>query len=192
MPYTAFMYLLTISISSKKLMIKVLKRLSLRDSIGGLEKDRLFCVDLWKGGKSVLGVATLNLVQASDPPLHAVTQVGEKLLLPAEKLPGSPHVEFQLGQVPGRLELLVEDPLEGRPQVFNWIAVGRLPRPVQQSDVLIGKPVHHPPRLVAGGSVLHEDLSPGLVESRSESLLHDVNIYSEHKTFITINSIKIN
>ena len=57
-------------------------------------------------------MAILHLDQPGDPPLHGVTEVEEQLLFLAEKLPGPPHVDFQLGQVPGRLELLVEDSLE--------------------------------------------------------------------------------
>ena len=68
--------------------------MSLRDLLGGLEKDQLFCVVLRKGGKSLLGVANLNPPQASNPPLHAVTQIEEKLPVLAKNLPGLPHVEF--------------------------------------------------------------------------------------------------
>ena len=42
---------------------------------------------------------------ASDPPLHGVTDIEEKLFVLTED-----PAELQLGQVPGQLELLLEDP----------------------------------------------------------------------------------
>ena len=98
-----------------------------------------------KKKKSVLGVATLYLDQPGDPPLHGVTEVEEQLLVLTENPPGLPHVEFQLGQVPRWLEPLVEDPLEGSPEVLDGIHVGALSRPVQKSDPLLLKPGHHHP-----------------------------------------------
>ena len=126
-------------------------------------------------------MATLHLHQPSDPPVHGVTQVGEKLLLPAEKLPGPPHVQLQLGQVPGRLELLEEDPLVGRPEVFNGVHVWALARPVQKSEPLLIKPGHHHPRLVTRSPILLEDVGPclrhGVTEVLGEDFLVEVLVH---------------
>ena len=90
-------------------------------------------------------MATLHLDQPVDPPLHGVTEIEEQLLVLAEKFPGPPHVELQLGQVPGGLELLLEDSLEGSPEVLNGIHVWALSWTVQKSDPLLLEPGHHHP-----------------------------------------------
>ena len=127
-----------------------------------------------------------------NPPLRTVTEVGKQVLPLGKEAPGQVHPAVELLNVPRQPELGHDDPLPLPPEILDGVLVRTLTNPVEHRDVLLGQPSLGLPGGVAGGSVLHEDLSPGLVESRSESLLHDVNIYSEHKTFITINSIKIN
>lgn len=59
----------------------------------------------------------LSCHQSHNTPLHEVKEVEQELLIFAENLLGLPHVELQLGKVPGRLELLIEQPLECDPAI---------------------------------------------------------------------------
>ena len=51
-----------------------------------------------------------------------------------------------------------------------------LTNPGEDRNVLLGKPSHGSPGGVAGGFILHEDLSPSLLERMSESLPEDDNV----------------
>ena len=91
----------------------------------------------------VLGVTSLSCQHTCDPPLHWVTKVEEHFSVPAKNLPGLLHVDGQLFQVLGRLELAVEQSLECCPEVFCWVEVRILTWPVQKNDILVSKPIHH-------------------------------------------------
>ena len=76
---------------------------SLFERLGGLKKDRLFW---WK--YSVLGGASLSIVESPDPPLGRVTETGEKVGAPAEHPPGLLHVGSQLIEVPAFLAAAIQ------------------------------------------------------------------------------------
>ena len=59
------------------------------------------CIVVVVGWYSVLGGASLSLVESPDPPLGRVTEPGEKVGVPANLPPGLLHVGGQLIQVPG-------------------------------------------------------------------------------------------
>ena len=76
---------------------------SLFERLGGLKKDQLFW---WK--YSVLGGASLSIVESPDLPLGRVTETGEEVGVPAEHPPGLPHVGSQLIQVPAFLAAAIQ------------------------------------------------------------------------------------
>ena len=139
--------------------------------MGGLEKDRLV---LFK--YLVLGGATLGLVESPDSPLGRLTEVGEKVRVPAKDPPGSFHVGFQLSQISGRVKLSVEKTFPLPPEVFDGIHVRRVRRPVQQVHVVLPEPVHHGVAGVAASSVLHEQVRPSLPEGALKFPLENVPV----------------
>ena len=124
----------------------------------------------------VLGDVPIGLNDGRDPPGHGVREGGEEGLVLAEDLPGLLDLLDQLVQV-GAGRHCPDDCVELAPEILNRIQVAGLPNPVQDLDVVLGKPLLDAAGGVARGSVLHEDGAPCLPQTRPKMLLQDVFVH---------------